>query len=166
MDGENDVTLTDGNGVVLRVSDSYELHYGVSLDEVVGKSVYDLEKQGIFKPSVTAYVLRERKKVTLMQKNQMGEAVLTTGVPIFDNMNRIEYVISFNSIDIADITNLHDKYKRLNVIMEEYNSQIQHLKMKEMQENKFITKSKSMMDINDLIMQVGRKFCRTIDSYI
>lgn len=155
MDGENDVTLTDGSGIVLRVSDSYELHYGVSLDDVVGKSVYDLEKQGVFKPSVTAYVLKERKKVTLMQKNQMGEAVLTTGVPIFDNMGRIEYVISFNSIDIAEITNLHDKYKRLNVIMKEYNSQIQHLKMKEMQENKFITKSKSMLDINDLIMQVA-----------
>lgn len=155
MDGENDVTLTDGNGIVLRVSDSYELHYGVSLDEVIGRSVYELEKEGVFSPSVTISVLRERKKVTLLQKNRMGETVLTTGVPVFDDNDEIEYVISFNSIDIADMTTLSDKYEKLNHIMEEYNTQIQHMKMKELQHNKFIAKSKSMSDINELILQVA-----------
>lgn len=155
MDGENDVTLTDGNGVVLRVSDSYELHYGVSIDEVVGESVYDLEKRGIFRPSVTVSVLKERKKVTLLQENKMGETVLTTGVPIFDEAENIEYVISFNSIDIAGMTTLYDKYEKLNGIMQEYNTQLQYLKMKDLQDNAFITRSKSMSDINELILQVA-----------
>lgn len=42
MNGENDVTLTDSNGIVLRVSDSYETHYGVRLEDVIGKSVLEL----------------------------------------------------------------------------------------------------------------------------
>ena len=155
MDGENDVTLTNRDGIVLRVSDSYELHYGVSIANVIGKSVYDLEAQGIFKPSVTSAVLNKGKKVTLLQENKRGEAVLTTGVPIFNKNNEIEYVISFNSIDIADITGLNDKYEKLSRIMEEYNAQLQYLKMKELEENTLITKSKSMSDINELILQVA-----------
>ena len=155
MDGENDVTLTDGNGIVLRVSDSYETHYGVRLEDVIGKSVLELEKQGVFSPSVTSSVLREKKKVTILQKNKMGETVLTTGVPVFDDTGEIEYVISFNSIDIADMTTLSEKYEKLNVIMEEYNTQLQRLKMKDMQKNMFITKSRSMSDINELMIQIA-----------
>ena len=155
MDGENDVTLTDGNGIVLRVSDSYETHYGVRLEDVVGKSVLELEKQGVFSPSVTSSVLREKKKVTILQKNKMGDTVLTTGVPVFDDTGEIEYVISFNSIDIADMTTLSEKYEKLNVIMEEYNTQLQRLKMKDMQKNMFITKSRSMSDINELMIQIA-----------
>ncbi len=155
MDGENDVTLTDKNGIVLRVSDSYETHFGVTTDEVIGKSVFELEKEGVFRPSVTSSVLREKKKATILQKNKRGETVLTTGVPIFDADGEIEYVISFNSIDIADMTTLSEKYDKLNSIMEEYNAQLLRLKMQDAQKNTFITKSQSMSDINELITQIA-----------
>ncbi|MCQ4636896.1 sigma 54-interacting transcriptional regulator [Anaerovorax odorimutans] len=155
MDNENDVTLTDGKGIVLRVSDSYEDHYDVDKEDVIGRSVYELEEQEIFKPSVTVEVLKEKKKVTLMQTNKKGEKVLTTGVPILDELGEIEYVISFNSIDIANVTTLHDNYSKLTELMEEYSAEIHHLKMKELEEKSLIAKSKEMSDINDLILQIA-----------
>ena len=36
MDNENDVTLTDGKGIVIRISDSYEKHYGVTKEDIIG----------------------------------------------------------------------------------------------------------------------------------
>ena len=44
MDNENDVTLTDGKGIVLRVSDSYEEHFnlnafGLRKEDVIGKTI-------------------------------------------------------------------------------------------------------------------------------
>ena len=155
MDNENDVTLTDGDGIVLRVSDSYEKHYAVDKDEIIGKSVYELEKQGVFKPSVTVAVLEARKKVTLMQTNKKGEKVLTTGVPILDEAGDVEYIISFNSIDIADVTTLYDNYSKLTELMREYTAEIQHLKMKELEDKSLIAKSKEMSDIHDLVLQVA-----------
>lgn len=155
MDNENDVTLTDEKGVVLRVSDSYEEHYGVSRKGIIGKSVYELEKQGVFKPSVTVAVLKERKKVTLLQVNKKGERILTTGVPILDEKGELEYIISFNSIDIANVTSLYDNYHRLTELMKEYSAEIQHLKMKELEDKQLIAKSKEMSNINDLIMQIA-----------
>lgn len=155
MDNENDVTLTDGQGTVLRVSDSYEEHYDVSKDEVIGKSVYELEESGVFRPSVTVEVLKKKQKVTLMQKNRKGEKVLTTGVPILNEAGEIEYIISFNSIDIANVTSLHDNYNKLTELMKEYSAEIQYLKMKELEEKSLIAKSKEMSDINGLILQIA-----------
>ena len=155
MDNENDITLTDAGGTVLRVSDSYEAHYGVKKEDVIGKSVYELEKNQVFSPSVTDAVIKEQKKVTLLQMNKKGETVLTTGVPVFDEEGKLEYVISFNSIDIADMTTLHDKYNKLNELMREYSMQLQRMRMKDLEGHSFIAKSSSMVALNDLILQVS-----------
>lgn len=155
MDNENDVTLTDSQGVVLRISDSYQDHYSVNREDIIGKTVYELEKENIFNPSVTKAVIKERKKVTLLQTNRRNEKVLTTGVPIFDEEGNLEYVISFNSIDIAEVTTLYDKYNKMDELLREYKVQIQKLRMKELEGGSFVAKSKSMSDINDLILQVA-----------
>lgn len=67
----------------------------------------------------------------------------------------MEYVISFNSIDIADVTGLQDKYNRLKELMKEYQSQIQQFKTKELEERAFITTSKAMSGVNELLLQVA-----------
>lgn len=155
MNNENDVFLADGKGRAIRVSDSYETHYGVNAESIIGKSVYELEEEGVFKPSVTAAVIKERKKVTIMQKNRMGDNILTTGVPVFSDSGEMEYIISFNSIDIADMASLNDKYEKLKEMMDEYSPQIHYLKMKEFQERTYITKNKKMQEINELILQIA-----------
>lgn len=155
MNNENDVFLANGEGIALRISDSYEIHYGVTAEDILGKSVYELEAEGVFNPSVTAAVLKEQKKVTILQKNNRGDNILTTGVPFFSDDGKIQYVISFNSIDIADMASQHEKYEKLNEMMCEYSSEIKFLKLKEFQEKTFITQSKSMADINELIVQVA-----------
>lgn len=155
MDNENDVTLTDGKGVVIRVSDSYEKHYGVTKEEVIGKSIFSLEEDGVFKPSVTAVVLEKKRKATILQKNKMGESILTTGVPIFGDSGEIQYVISFNSIDIAGMTTLHEKYIKLTELMKEYNAEINQLQMRDLSEKVLVANSKHMEGIYELISHVA-----------
>jgi len=155
MDNENDVTLTDGEGVVIRISDSYEKHYGVTKEDIIGKSIFSLEAQGIFKPSVTAVVLEKKCKATILQKNKLGDSILTTGVPIFDDDGKIQYVISFNSIDIANMTTLHEKYIKLTELMSEYNAEINQLHMKDIHDKVLVTKSKHMANISELVSQIA-----------
>ena len=155
MDNENDVTLTDGNGVVIRISDSYEKHYGVTKEDIIGKSIFSLEDEGIFKPSVTAVVLEKKRKATILQKNKMGESILTTGVPVFDDAGNIQYIISFNSIDIANMTTLHEKYIKLTELMSEYNAEINQLQMKDINNKELVATSKHMANIIELVSQVA-----------
>lgn len=155
LDNENDVTLTDGKGLVLRVSDSYEDHYYVTKEEVEGRTVFELEDIGVFKPSVTAAVLRKKRKVTLLQTNKRGEIIISTGVPIFDDDKNIRYVISFNAIDIANMTTLYDNYTKLTELMREYSAEINQLRMKDLEGKELITKSKAMSEIIELITHVA-----------
>lgn len=155
MDNENDVTLTDGKGVILRVSDSYEQHYSVKKEDILGKTVYEMEKSGVFNPSVTARVLKEQRKVTLLQTTKSGNRVLTTGVPVPDENGNIKYVISFNSIYIADMTTIDEQYSRLNELMLEHNSELNKLRVRGIFDRELIAKSRSMENIVDTISQVA-----------
>ena len=155
MDNENDVTLTDGKGVILRVSDSYSSHFAVEREEVIGRTVYEMEGLGVFKPSVTAQVLKEKRKVTLMQTNKIGEKMLTTGVPIFAENGEIQYVISFNSIYIADMTTIDQQYSKLNELMSEYHAELNKLHFRENFDNELVAKSNSMVNIREIISQIA-----------
>ncbi|MCI8646628.1 MAG: sigma 54-interacting transcriptional regulator [Firmicutes bacterium] len=160
MDNENDVTLTDGKGIVLRVSDSYEEHFnlnafGLRKEDVIGKTVWELEEMGVFSPSVTSVVLEEKKNATIIQKNKKGENLLVTGIPIFGNQGEISYVVSFNSLHIAGTTSLQSQYERLNAMMQEYNQEINKLRLRDLREKEFINKSKSMENISELISQIA-----------
>jgi PAS domain S-box-containing protein len=155
MDNENDVTLTDGDGIVIRVSDSYEDHYGVTKEQVIGKSVFDLEAEGVFRPSVSAVVLEKKRKATILQKNKLGKTIVTTGVPIFGDAGEVRYVISFNSIDIANMTSLQENYIKLTEMMKEYNAELNQLRMQELSDKVLVVESKHMESVFELISHVA-----------
>ena len=39
----DDMMVSDGNGIILRVSETYEKNFGFAHDSIVGKSAFDLE---------------------------------------------------------------------------------------------------------------------------
>jgi transcriptional regulator with PAS, ATPase and Fis domain len=155
MDNENDLTVADGRGVVINVSDSYEEHFFVKREDVIGKSVFELEKEGVFRPSVTAIVLREKKKATILQRNKRGEFYLTTGVPIFNDDGSIKYAISFNSIDIANVSTLLDKYNRLNELMREHDEVVGSLRTREVRGGGVLNRSKPMRAVDELAARIA-----------
>src|SRR5690625_838966 len=101
----DNIVIADGDGVVLRSSPNCTEIYGRSTDYIIGNSVYQLEKEGIFKPSVTARVLEEKKEVQVMQETPNGKIVMATGIPIFDNNGNLIRVISF-SHDLTELRQL------------------------------------------------------------
>lgn len=155
MNNENDITITDGKGVVLKVSDSYEGHFDVRKENIVGKSTYELEKTGVFSPSVTAMVLKEKKKVTVNQRNKHGDMIMVTGVPIFDEDDNIQYVVSFNSIDIAGISTFQEKYEKMSMFIDEYYTEIKELRLKEIGLFDIIAKSSAMENIFKTIINIA-----------
>ena len=73
----DDMMLSDADGIILRVSETYEKNFGFAHDSIVGKSAFDLEANGTFSPCVTAEVIRQRKKITATQTiNQTHKNVM------------------------------------------------------------------------------------------
>jgi len=84
FDGITDaVFIDDDEGVCQWCNDACEEVYGIEMDDIVGRNVDDLEKDGIFTPSVTRRVLDEKREITIIHENRFGRRLLTTGSPIF-----------------------------------------------------------------------------------
>ncbi len=108
----DDVLITDGKGVVLRVSKSFENFYGIKKEMAIGNTVYQLEKDGIFKPSIIAIVLETGKKITMRQKNKSDRHILVTATPVKNEDGKIVKVVSF-SRDITELLQLKEELQEL-----------------------------------------------------
>lgn len=96
------IFVDDHTGHCLWCNKACEELYNISLDSIKGKHVQQLEEMGVFSPSVTKRVLKEKREMTIIHENKYGKKVLTTGTPIF-NGRTLSMVIT-TSRDITRLT--------------------------------------------------------------
>jgi len=78
------VYLTDSNGTTLFINSAYEKITGIKHEDVIGKNVAELEKEGYFSPILNPSVIHTGKKATVMQTSKMGQKVVVTSYPVRD----------------------------------------------------------------------------------
>lgn len=117
------IFIDDEAGNAVWINRACEELYKVTRDEVIGKSIFSLEAEGIFTPSVARLVMDQHKEVSIIHKNKDGKRIMSTGIPIFDGAGRIKKVIS-TSRDITELVSLKNK-------LEDMQSNLQELKSRE-----------------------------------
>lgn len=146
------ITIADGNGVFIKVSKSCEHYFGVAEKDIVGASAFELEKYGVFDTSVTAEVIRQNDRVTLIQKTGADKILMVTGIPIFNDVKKITKIINISK-DISETAmlrkQLEDAEEELRWVNKELNKRSIDNK------SKIIFKSKSMNKIINLIHHIS-----------
>jgi PAS domain S-box-containing protein len=122
----DEIFVTDGEGYTIRVSRACERLYGVNAMELIGKSVNDLEQQGFFSPNVTSQALREKRRVTSLQRTKGGQELIVTSNPVFDNQGNIILVVT-NSRDVTELSNLKKRLEETEKLVDSYRSKIAQL---------------------------------------
>lgn len=111
---EEDIIVTNHQGIIVKASKISGRHYDIDPVDLLGESVYDLESEGIFSPAITPLVLKQKKKVVVVQTTPGGQKVLITGIPLFNEVNEIEFVISY-SYEVSEL-----------LIIQNYLSELEH----------------------------------------
>lgn len=142
-----ELLIADGYGKVMIVSPSFEEFYGLSKEDAVGRTVYELEKEGYFKPSIIAQVLERREKITLPQKLQNGRHILVTATPIFNDDGSVRLVVSY-SRDITEMIKLQKQMKK-------YTAEIEALRKDNTAESSVVAASVQMEHIMDTINRIA-----------
>ncbi|MFC7395433.1 sigma-54 interaction domain-containing protein [Scopulibacillus cellulosilyticus] len=150
----DNIVITDGDGQVLKASPNCEEIYGCSRSYLIGKSVFELEKEKVFTPSVSLRVLKEKKEVQIMQKTLTGRVVMATGIPVFDVNKKIIRIISF-SHNLTEIQKLREDYEQLQTKMKQYEFKIKELQEKQFGNENIIINSKKMQKTWDLVHRVA-----------
>lgn len=95
---DDSVYITDGNGVCIYVNPAHERNTTIKPEEVLGRSIYDITKEGtLFTGGSTIDVLKTKGKVlrlSTVTKTDPPEVGYSVGVPIFNQDGEIYQVVS------------------------------------------------------------------------
>jgi len=145
------VTITNAEGIVLRVNDTCEKILGVKESDLIGKSTTILEGNGVIDSSSTQQVLEKKHKITHQQITKSGRRLLVEGHPIFLDDGTLNKVINISK-DITEISNLQKKLEETKSTLEYYQMELSRLQK---QDKELIFKSKAMEKVYELVCRVA-----------
>ncbi|KIL48192.1 sigma-54 interaction domain-containing protein [Jeotgalibacillus soli] len=148
------IFVSDAQGNTLRVSSACEQLWGKKRSEFIGLNVFDLEKQKVFYPSVTSMVLKEKRKISAIQKTSTGKTLLVVGTPVLDKKGNIIRVVNA-SRDLTEVTRLQDELKEIKEIAEGYQKELQTIRKKRSINKKIIYSSNVMENLVDQVRRVA-----------
>ncbi|WP_026564304.1 sigma-54 interaction domain-containing protein [Bacillus sp. UNC41MFS5] len=151
----NNITITDEEGIILRSNPEHWAIYGMKPDTYIGTSVYQLEKEGLLAPSINAIVLKEKKFTRIMQHTKTGHVVMSTGYPIFNQEGRLVRAISYSQ-DQTEIWKLQEEYELLQRKVKGYQTEVEDLREKEIDHHSIIAKSNQTQQILKTIHNVAK----------
>lgn len=109
LDSISDAVFIDSSeGISLWCNKACFELYEVLPKDILGKHVKELERIGIFTPSVACLVMEQKQEVTIIHENKSGKRILSTGIPIFDKDNNFTRIIT-TSRDITELVNLKNQ---------------------------------------------------------
>ncbi|MCP4119143.1 MAG: AAA domain-containing protein [Desulfobacteraceae bacterium] len=94
------ILLTDATGHVLALNKSYSILFDVLPEEVLGRNVEKLAEEGAWSPSLFQRVAQKQETLSVVQTTRHGKRILSTGTPVFDDNQRLRYVL-FNDRDMS-----------------------------------------------------------------
>jgi PAS domain S-box-containing protein len=102
------IFIDDAEGNTLWLNRACEGLYKIRREDVIGTNVSELEREGVFSPSVARLVLESGKQADIVHQNKDGKRILSTGTPIFDDDGAISLIIT-TSRDITELIGLQNE---------------------------------------------------------
>ncbi|NHM30687.1 sigma-54 interaction domain-containing protein [Neobacillus terrae] len=137
----DEIFVLDKNLRVVYVNKQCERHYGLTQEDVLGRKNSDFVDRGLWKPSIVPLVLQDKKPVTIKQVTYLGNELLTTAVPIYNEIHEIDLIV-ITSRELLDYKMVKQKPKIKKVLEEEGQKNI-------------ITTSSKLKDVFELAEKVA-----------
>ncbi|WP_205685512.1 sigma-54 interaction domain-containing protein [Bacillus salacetis] len=151
---QEDILVTRVDGTIVKVSEATGAVYGVDAEGLMGRSVYDLEKEGLFTPLATPMVVESRERVTFVQTLSGGKKLLVTGLPVFDEEGVLTRVVSY-SHDVTELMEIKAGMEEMTAEIERVRQELNLLKKQNQREEKMVAKSESMRKVLAAANQVA-----------
>lgn len=145
---QSSLVITDSRGIIQFVGQETVDNCGHDVEFYIGKSVYEMEKQKIFYPSVTVKVLEDGKQHVMIQKTSKAEKLLVViGTPVFNEKGELDKVIS--------ITKDYTEQVDLGAMLVKMENSMDLIDRNEKGFENIVTCSDSMFEIESLINLVA-----------
>ena len=149
------ILVTDKDGKVLYVNDSYERVAEIKKSDLEGKYMRDLINP-VWMPNSVAYLVAEQKApVSKRQVVKSGRHIMVTGKPIFDQDGGIKKIV-INARDISEIYNLTEELQMAKKREQLYTDRYAYYNDDDLEKDGgIVAASKSMRDVLTLAEKVA-----------
>jgi PAS domain S-box-containing protein len=145
---------SDAQGITRKVSNACERIWGLRASDMIGNSVYDLEKDGVYQPSVTRLVLETNRRIQSFQVTKTGRKLLVVGTPVRNSSGKIAQVINV-SREITSEAEMIAEIKCLNQLVNAYRRELDGISFLNETRDKLIYVSEEMNDITRKALKVS-----------
>jgi PAS domain S-box-containing protein len=149
----DEIMVIDHTGKIIFVNKACERFYNMESFELIGHNVRELEKKGIFFPSVSNIVLKIKTPKTIMQTTRTGREILVTAIPIMNNANELAKVVC-NSRDISELFVLRKELEKKDKLIELFSKEVHKLTTSN-KDDAFFYACKKMEKIHNVIKKVA-----------
>lgn len=122
---QNGIYITNAEGLTLAVNSAYEKITGISAQQVIGRYIDDIVREGILSTSITKDVVATGQEVIREQRVQSGKYVVLRGVPIYKE-NQIDLVVT-SVQDITVINRLQTELSHSRALATQYKERLTEL---------------------------------------
>lgn len=148
------IYITDGEANTIMVNKAYERITGIKIEELIGRNMNDLVKEGYISKSATLLVLRDGKTNTIEQNFKTGKKALVTATPVFNNDGDITMVVT-NVRDTTELYELKEKLDEKENLTMKYSIELEAMKIELLKNNDLIAMDKKMLDIIQMAIRVA-----------
>lgn len=146
------IFVTDPNGVTVRVNPAYEKITGLKKEELLGKNVLELVKQGLLSESGTHKAIKGKKPVTILQVIKGEKEILVTCTPVFDEQGNLFRVLT-NARDITELSRLRRQLESAEQLTKRYQNEL--LAGQELAKEGIVAGSSAMSRVIETIKRVA-----------
>ena len=149
------ICVVDPTGIVTRINRGYTEITGIPEEEILGKTIRELEEKGDFSNSVSYQVIEKKEKVSAMSTVRKGnKQVLLVGTPFLDEKGELVKVITVMR-NMTELVRLQDELRETERKKQLYKEQLNTLK-NEKNINSFVGNDPSIQRVKELIDYVAQ----------
>lgn len=153
------IYISDQEGTTLWINTVSEKMFSHPRSEIIGRSVADLEKKGLFKPSVIRLALETGKNVSVVQEIADGRKYIATGHLVKNKEGKVIAAVA-HCRDITEVVKNTTKLQEVEELLEKYSAYIRKLTNINVNRNRveyiyFGWKSNSHVTANKIIEKIA-----------
>jgi len=147
--------ICDHEGRVIRINRASEKLNGIKAEQVLGRKMGDLVKEGLIDRSVTLEVFKARTAITIIQKLRNGRHILVTGNPFFDEQGEISLVV-VNERDITKLNSLRNELEESRALARRYRSELSQIMIKKDLLSQAVIRNEAMQQVFERAIKVAQ----------
>lgn len=145
--------VCDAQGFVILVNPAAERVNNIVAEEVIGRNMHDLLKEGFIDRSAAVEVIRTGQPVSLLQQRD-GRKLTSTGTPVYD-ANGVLQLVVVSTQDATEVDNLRRELERQESLTDNYRSKLMELQDQIASDREIIARSPKMLSVLHQALKAG-----------